>query len=172
MPRASTRQYETIQINLNNYWRGHWPLHPVQLHLHGMPDDLIVKVISRFRRRTAAPGAAHQELRGLAACELRPDVRRAFPDAVHAEVPHDHGRQHEHGLAGAANLSSEPRRSAARRDFALSAPHVHYITHFRYPSAGGFVTYLNKFVPLGNLKLNHELVHRSPQAGIDVLERT
>ena len=39
-----------------------------------------------------------------------------------------------------------------------AAPHVHYITHFRYPSDGGFMRYLNKFVPLGNLKLNHELV--------------
>ena len=45
-----------------------------------------------------------------------------------------------------------------------SAPHVHYITHFRYPSEGGFVSYLNKFVPMGNLKLNHELVSIDPRA--------
>ena len=49
------QQYETIQINLNNYWRGHWPLHPVQLHLHGMPEDLIVKVISDFVEERGAP---------------------------------------------------------------------------------------------------------------------
>jgi protoporphyrinogen oxidase len=45
-----------------------------------------------------------------------------------------------------------------------SAPQVHYITHFRYPSAGGFVQYLRKFVPLGNLKLKHELVSIDPRA--------
>jgi len=45
-----------------------------------------------------------------------------------------------------------------------SAPHIHYITHFRYPSAGGFVNYLNKFVPMGNLHLNHELVLVDPRA--------
>jgi len=45
-----------------------------------------------------------------------------------------------------------------------SAPQVHYITHFRYPSAGGFVNYLEKFVPLGNLKLNHELLSIDPRA--------
>jgi protoporphyrinogen oxidase len=44
------------------------------------------------------------------------------------------------------------------------SPHVHYITHFRYPSAGGFVNYLRKFVPLGNLQLNHELVSIDPDA--------
>src|SRR5262249_21487768 len=44
------------------------------------------------------------------------------------------------------------------------APQVHYITHFRYPRDGGFVSYLNKFVPMGNLKLNHDLVAIDPRA--------
>ena len=35
---------------------------------------------------------------------------------------------------------------------------MHYITRFRYPNQGGFQSYLNKFLPLGNLHLNHELV--------------
>jgi protoporphyrinogen oxidase len=43
-----------------------------------------------------------------------------------------------------------------------SSPNVHYITHFRYPTSGGFVSYLEKFLPLGNLKLNHELVSVDP----------
>ena len=42
------QRYETIQISLNNYWQGYWPKHPVQLHLRGMPEDLIVKVIADF----------------------------------------------------------------------------------------------------------------------------
>jgi len=45
-----------------------------------------------------------------------------------------------------------------------SAPQVHYITHFRYPSAGGFVNYLKKFVPLGNLKLGHQLTAIDPRS--------
>src|SRR5262249_62144349 len=44
-----------------------------------------------------------------------------------------------------------------------SSPHVHYITHFRYPKYGGFISYLKKFVPLGNLQLNHELVSLDPR---------
>src|SRR5260370_15188240 len=42
------QQYETVQISLNNYWRGYWPRHPVQLHLHGLPEHVIVKVIADF----------------------------------------------------------------------------------------------------------------------------
>jgi protoporphyrinogen oxidase len=44
-----------------------------------------------------------------------------------------------------------------------SSPHVHYITHFRYPRNGGFESYLKKFVPMGNLKLNHEVITIDPR---------
>jgi protoporphyrinogen oxidase len=50
-----------------------------------------------------------------------------------------------------------------RGALSASAPQVHYITHFRYPSDGGFMRYLTKFVPLGNLNLNHELVSIDPR---------
>ena len=43
-----------------------------------------------------------------------------------------------------------------------SSPNIHYITHFRYPKQGGFVSYLNSFVPLGNIKLGHELISVDP----------
>ncbi|HTF68303.1 MAG TPA: FAD-dependent oxidoreductase, partial [Edaphobacter sp.] len=49
---------------------------------------------------------------------------------------------------------------------ALSAsapPHAHYVTNFRYPSDGGFNRYLKKFLPMGNLQLNHELVSIDPR---------
>ena len=31
------QQYETLQVKLNNYWRGYWLQHPLQVHLHGLP---------------------------------------------------------------------------------------------------------------------------------------
>ncbi len=52
------QQYETIQINLNNYWRGYWPLHPAQVHLFGLPEDIIVKVITDFVEERQAPERA------------------------------------------------------------------------------------------------------------------
>src|SRR5262249_37499822 len=42
--------------------------------------------------------------------------------------------------------------------------HAHYITHFRYPSHGGFVSYLRKFLPLGNVKQNSEAIAIDPRA--------
>src|SRR6478735_7898230 len=49
------QRYETLKINLNNYWRGYWPKHPVQQHLHGLPEDTIVKVIADFVQEQHAP---------------------------------------------------------------------------------------------------------------------
>jgi protoporphyrinogen oxidase len=45
-----------------------------------------------------------------------------------------------------------------------TSPHVHYITNFRYPTEGGFVSYLKMFVPMGMLKFNHEMVSLDPRA--------
>ncbi len=49
------QQYEVVQIYLNNYWRGYWPQHPVQTHLYGLPEDIIVKVIADFVEESHAP---------------------------------------------------------------------------------------------------------------------
>ena len=34
---------------------------------------------------------------------------------------------------------------------------VHYVSHFRYPSHGGFVSYLDAFVGKTELRLEHEV---------------
>ena len=52
---AVDQQFDSLQIRLNNYWRGYWPQHPVQLHLHGLPDDVIIKVIADFAAASHAP---------------------------------------------------------------------------------------------------------------------
>ena len=49
------QEYQTIQIKLNNYWQGYWPEHPVQLHLHGLPNYVVVKVITDFVEESKKP---------------------------------------------------------------------------------------------------------------------
>jgi len=156
------QQYETIQINLNNYWRGYWPKHPVQLHLHGLPEDVIVKVITDFVEEHQAPERPVLNY----ADWLLSSFGRTFAELF----PMRYTRKYH--TTTAENMSTDwlgPRiyrpslEEVLRGALSPSAPHVHYITHFRYPSAGGFVNYLKRFVPLGNLKLNHELVSIDPR---------
>jgi protoporphyrinogen oxidase len=157
------QQYETLPINLNNYWRGHWPKHPVQLHLHGLPEDVVVKVIADFVEERQKP---EQPVKNYAEW-LVSSFGRSFAELF----PMQYTRKYH--LTTADNMSTDwlgPRiyrpslEEVLRGALSPSAPHVHYITHFRYPSAGGFVNYLKKFVPLGNLQLNHELQSIDPRA--------
>jgi protoporphyrinogen oxidase len=157
------QQYETVQINLNNYWRGYWPLHPVQLHLHGLPEDLIVRVISDFVEERHAP---ERPVKNYADWLLS-----SFGQTFAESFPMQYTRKYH--LTTAENMSTDwlgPRiyrpslEEVLRGALSSSSPHVHYITHFRYPKDGGFMSYLKKFVPLGNLKLDHELVSIDPRA--------
>ena len=157
------QRYETIQINLNNYWRGYWPLHPVQLHLHGLPEDLIIKVVSDFVEERAAPEKPVKNY----ADWLYASFGRTFAE----NFPMKYTRKYH--LTSADNMSTDwlgPRiyrpslDEMLRGALSAAAPQVHYITHFRYPSDGGFMCYLKKFVPMGNLRLNHEVVSIDPQA--------
>jgi protoporphyrinogen oxidase len=156
------QQYETVQINLNNYWRGYWPRHPVQLHLHGLPEEVIVKVIADFVEERQGP----ERLVRNYADWLLSSYGRTFAELF----PMQYTRKYHQ--TSADNMTTDwlgPRmyrpslEEVLRGAIAPSSPHVHYITHFRYPSEGGFVSYLKKFVPLGNLKLNHELVSIDPR---------
>src|SRR6185312_9010930 len=67
--------------------------------------------------------APREDLWRLAGRELRAYVRGALPDAVHAEIPPHHRRQHEHRLAGAAALQAEPGGGSARRGLSVGAEH-------------------------------------------------
>jgi protoporphyrinogen oxidase len=155
------QKYETVQITLNNYWRGYWPLHPVQLHLHGLPEDVVIKVIADFV-------ATHQE-------PERPVntyadwLLASFGQTFASLFPMQYARKYH--LTTAENMSTDwlgPRiyrpslEEVLRGALSATAPQIHYITHFRYPTEGGFTSYLRKFVPLGNLRLGHELVSIDP----------
>jgi len=155
------QQYETLQIYLNNYWRGHWPQHPAQLHLHGLPDDVIIKVLTDFVDERHAP---ERQVKNYADWLLT-SFGRSFSELF----PMQYTRKYH--TTTADNLTTDwlgPRiyrptlEELLRGVLSPSAPQVHYITHFRYPTNGGFVSYLKKFVPLGNLKLNHKLVSINP----------
>jgi protoporphyrinogen oxidase len=156
------QMYETMQVNLDNYWRGYRPQHPVQLHMHGLPEDVIVKVISDFVEERQAP---ERPIRNYADWLLA-----SFGQTFAELFPMQYTRKYH--LTTADNMSTDwlgPRiyrpslEEVLRGAISPSAPTVHYITHFRYPREGGFMSYLKKFIPLGNLKLSHELIAIDPR---------
>jgi protoporphyrinogen oxidase len=155
-------QYETVQINLNNYWQGYWPTHPVQLHLHGLPTDVVVKVIEDFVGVQNAPEGPIKTYADW--------LYASFGKSFSETFPMQYARKYH--LTTADNMSTDwlgPRIYKPNLNQVLNgalspaAPNVHYITHFRYPKSGGFMSYLNKFLSSGDLKLNKKLTALSPE---------
>lgn len=156
-------RYEIIPISLNNYWEGYWPPHPVQLHMHGLREETIVKAIADFVGERSAPDRPINNYADWLYSSFGKTFAEAFPMRY----------TRKYHTTEAENLSTDwlgPRiyrpslEEMLRGALSPSAPQVHYITHFRYPSDGGFQLYLNMFVPMGNVKLNHEVVSIDPRA--------
>ena len=130
--------YESISIYLNNYWRGHWLTHPVQLHLHGLPAELIVEIMDDFvaeQRAGERPIKNYQDW-------LVASYGRKFAELF----PMQYTRKYH--LTSAENMSTEwlgPRmyrpslKEMLTGALSSAAPVVeHYVSNFRYPSQGGF----------------------------------
>jgi protoporphyrinogen oxidase len=160
---AIDHRHEEIRIHLNNYWQGHWPTHPVQLHLHGLPDDVVVKVITDFVEEQRS---GEREIRNYADWLLA-----SFGQAFAELFPMRYTRKYH--LTAAENLSTDwlgPRmyrptlEEVLRGALSPNEPNTHYITHFRYPSRGGFASYLRRFEPLADVRLSQEVVGVDPKA--------
>ena len=154
------QKYESVQINLNNYWRGIRITHPVQLHLNALPKDLIVEIIADFVKEHDR--AQDRQLRRLADRQLRSQVCRTVSDDVHAQVPPDGRIEHEHRLARRTHVPAEPRTAAARRAGSLDA-RVALHHELSLPHRRRF-----QFVPAGpaqhrRYQLEHELVAIDPK---------
>jgi protoporphyrinogen oxidase len=156
-------RYEKIQVSLNNYWRGYWPKHPVQVHLHGLPEDTIVKVIADFVEARQLPEEAPKNYSEW--------LLASFGRTLAEQFPMRYTRKYH--TTDASNMTTDwlgPRiyrpslEEVIRGAISPTAPHEHYVNHFRYPSDGGFIRYLNKFLPMGDLHLNHKVTSLDPGA--------
>lgn len=158
-------KYETLSTYVNNYWRGHWIKHPAQINLHGLPADLVVRVIHDFvtaQQRGEVPVRNYEEW-----------LRASFGNTFAETFPLEYTVKYH--TTEAANMSTDwigPRLYRAKLEEVLrgalepSTKDVHYISHFRYPSHGGFAAYLEPFTRQTELRLGHEVV------GIDARART
>jgi protoporphyrinogen oxidase len=157
------QEYEALQVKLDNYWRGLRLTHPVQLHLNGLPHDLVVEIIADFVKVHDAPERPVSNYEEW----LVASYGRKFAELF----PMQYTRKYH--LTTANNMSTEwlgPRmyrpslQELLRGALAPWQPEVHYITHFRYPKQGGFLSYLRPFPGIADIRLRHEVVSIDPQA--------
>ena len=69
--------FEDVKARINNYWHGTWIPHPVQMHLYGLPTDLIVSIISDFvAARETGPSALTTTSNGFGWPTARRSLKR------------------------------------------------------------------------------------------------
>jgi len=156
-------KYEAVQVKLDNLWHGIRVTHPVQLHLNALPQELIIEVISDFVKEHNAPEskvANYEEW-------LIASYGRKFAETF----PMTYARKYH--TTDAKNMSTDwlgPRMYRPSLQEMLKgalgpwSPDVHYITNFRYPTNGGFISYLKDFPGIADIKTGHEVVAIDPKA--------
>jgi protoporphyrinogen oxidase len=156
-------KYETLNTKVNNYWRGYWIKHPAQINLYGLPTETIVEVIRDFVE------AQHKDHGDIVNYEQW--LRASFGNTFAEQFPMQYTIKYH--TTEAKNMSLDwigPRLYQAKLDEVLrgalapSTPDVHYIDGFRYPSYGGFVSYLRRFMNASDLRLGHEVQIIDPRA--------
>ena len=156
------QEFEIIQAKVNNYWKGHWIKHPAQCNLHGLPKDLIVDILSDFTQAQYIENAGINNYQDWLIASYGKTFAETFPM--------------EYGLkyhtTTADNMSTDwlgPRlyrpelKEVLLGALSPTTPDVHYVNHFRYPTNGGFVKYLDLFVDQTKLHLEHELISINPK---------
>jgi protoporphyrinogen oxidase len=155
--------YVQARTKVNNYWKGHWIKHPAQINLHGLPADLITKILLQFvavSQRTETPPVRNYE----------DWLRASFGDTFSETFPMQYTIKYH--TTTAANMNTEwigPRlyqpklEEVFRGALQEKSDDVHYISGFRYPSRGGFVAYLEAFRKIANIKLGHQVVRIDPK---------
>lgn len=156
------QKYESVQINLNNYWRGSWITHPVQLHLNALPRDLIIQVMSDFVKAMHEPEGRIENYEQW--------LYASFGKTFAETFPMTYGRKYHTTAAG--NMSIDwlgPRiyrpsfEEMLRGALAPWTPELHYITNFRYPTDGGFIAYLRDLPKLADMHLGVEVTAIDPK---------
>lgn len=156
------QKYETREAHVNNYWRGYWIKHPAQCNLYGLPPKLVVNILVDFIQENYKGHNQIDDYAEWLVANYGQTFAKTFPMEYTLKFH----------TTKASNMSTDwmgPRLYKPSLEEVLhgaispKTPNFHYCTQFRYPSVNGFVSYLNLFLNMAELKLSHRLVRLDPR---------
>lgn len=155
-------RYEEVEAKIDNYWRGHRIVHPVQCNLRGLPPELIVEIIKDFVAARQQPMPAKPSYAEW--------LHNVYGKTFAETFPMVYGRKYH--TTAMERLTTDwigPRMYRPSLDEmvygAVASPTTskHYVGRFRYPSFGGFASYLESFVARFDVRLSHRLCGLDPR---------
>ncbi len=158
--------YETIQAYVNNYYKGRWIKHPAQTNLYNLPAELKLRCLLDFIGASGEDACAEPAnyLEWLIGA-FGETFARNFP-AVYGKRYHTVEAERMSTVWIGPRLYRPSLEEVLRGALMPETPDVHYVSHFRYPAHGGFITYLKPFIEKSDLALGHRVI------AIDPRERT
>jgi protoporphyrinogen oxidase len=158
-------QHEEPQLKIDNYWHGHRITHPVQCNLRGLPTGLIVDVIKDFVAVHGSPLAAKPNYAQWLYQAYGKTFAETFP-LVYGQKYHTVTMDQLTTDWIGPRMYRPSLEELVHGALAGQRASVHYVDTFRYPSFGGFVSYLEAFAKRFELRLNHQLSGLDPKARV------
>lgn len=161
---ATDGDYEVLEADFDNWYHGHIVTHPAIANLHGLPADLIDRIIEDFKVAAAQPEpeSFNNYMEWLYA---------AFGKTFAENFPAVYGRKYHTLDPSLMNTDwLGPRLYRPDLDEMLKGAagetdgKQHYIDNFRYPKRNGFVEYLRKFHERAQPQLLHQATAIDPVA--------
>ncbi|MBN2907062.1 MAG: NAD(P)-binding protein [Rhodobacteraceae bacterium] len=155
-------KFERLQAYVNNYYHGAWVKHPAQANLHNLPADLKARCILDFieASRTDVVEKPANYLEWLISV-FGETFATHFP-AVYGKKYHTVGPEKMSTVWIGPRLYRPSMEEVIRGALVEETPDVHYVSDFRYPSEGGFISYIKPFMEQTDLRLDHTVVAIDP----------
>lgn len=156
-----TGAYEERKLKIDNYWKGHRITHPPQCNLRGLPPELIVDVIKDF-------ASAREPSNTQAAPTYAEWLYQTYGKTFAETFPMVYGEKYH--TTTMDRLTTDwigPRMYQPTLDEIVrgalpgTEADFHYVDSFRYPTDGGFESYLRPLAQRFDVRLGH------PLTGID-----
>lgn len=159
---AVSGEFLTLSAKVDNYWKGHRFRHPAICNLNGLPHQLVVDCIRDFVDAMHAPEQSIENYEQWLIASYGRTFAETFP-MEYAKKVH---------TTTAERLGIDwlgPRLYRPKLDEVLlgavsrETPEVHYVTEYRYPTYGGFFSYLQPFLAEADIRSGHRLVGVAPK---------
>ncbi|MHA7985489.1 protoporphyrinogen/coproporphyrinogen oxidase [Rathayibacter sp. CAU 1779] len=158
--------FEERVLKIDNYWHGLRIPHPVQISLAGLPSDLIVRVITDFVEVSSQP------IPDPSAQTYEQWLYSTYGKTFAETFPIVYGTKYH--TTTMDNLVTDwigPRMYRPNLEEVLSGAlakpidhSTHYVDSYRYPSRGGFLSYLEPFADAFDIRLDHRVIGIDPSA--------
>ena len=155
------KKYKLFSPYINNYWKGKWIKHPVQVNLFGLPTNMVIKIINEFSK-------GKQE-NAFLANNFKEWLYAVFGETFSETFPIRYSDKYHTTEAENIDLYEIKSRfyhpsfnEVLFGALSRETENVHYLKNCYYPTEGGFIRFLDKIIPEILLKLDHKVTSIDP----------